>query len=216
MEHIFTNLNKIFENIEKAKTRAGIKHDITLIVVTKGRNLDELKAVYKYGIRHLGENRVQEALNKIPQLPKDIIWHMIGPIQSNKAKKVALNFRWIHSIENTSIPSKMSKYLSNPVNVFVEVNTSGESTKHGVSIDKVDELVFQLKEIANINVVGLMTMAPFTDDTKVIRNCFRTLKKLADKLNLPYTSMGMSNDYIIAVEEGATHLRIGTAVFKST
>jgi hypothetical protein len=182
--------------------------EATLVVVTKNHSIDEIMQVYNEGCRDFGENRLQEALPKIEALPKDIRWHFIGSLQRNKVNKVVENFSFIHSIDSLPLAEKIAA-TGKKIPCFLEVNTSGETSKHGFTIEECEKL----PKMEGIEIVGLMTMAPLTDDKRVIRSCFSKLRLLKEKLGLKFLSMGMSHDWRIALEEGATHLRIGSAIF---
>lgn len=201
---------EIWENVQRLAEKAGRDpHDIRLVVVTKGRTVEEIQQAYNQGCRDFGENRVQEALPKIALLPSDINWHFIGTLQKNKVSKVIDKFSLIHSIDSIALVHEIS---TTPL--LLQVNTSGELTKHGLSCD---EWLKQFPDQPNVK--GLMTIAPLTQDKTILRSTFRALRHLRDELversghPLPHLSMGMSNDYPIAIEEGATLLRIGTAIF---
>ncbi len=201
----------IAENLQKIRTQIG---EATLIAVSKGRSCDEILEAYAAGQRDFGENRVQEALAKMEELPRDIRWHFIGKLQKNKVNKVIGRFALIHSVDSYELAKRISEASRNATPILLEANTSGEATKSGLSPTKWEELFPQVLELKGIEVKGLMTMAPLTDNRNAIRSCFAELRRLRDRLgNIPFLSMGMSNDYLIAIEEGATHVRIGTALF---
>lgn len=190
--------------------------EVKVIAVSKQRSLAEIEAVYTLGCRDFGENRIPEAMEKISALPSDIHWHFIGPLQKNKVNKAIGKFTLIHSIDTPELAEKIAR-SSEAANlttaILLQVNTSGEASKQGLSPDSWRPHLEHLFTLKNIQIKGLMTMAPLTEDTTVIRNTFRRLREFRDELKLPILSMGMSHDYEIALEEGANLLRIGTAIF---
>lgn len=196
--------------VAKAALECGRSpENILLLAVSKGCSLEEILAAYKDGCRDFGESRVQEALEKIENAPKDINWHLIGSLQTNKVKKAIGKFKLIHSVDSYELAEKISN-ASIKIPILLQVNTSGESTKHGLSPQENLEKFFRLP---GVSVEGLMTMAPFVENEAVIRDCFVKLRNLRDQYGLKHLSMGMSHDWRIAIEEGATILRIGTNIF---
>ena len=196
-----------------------IPKKIHLIGVSKYHTIDDIKKLYSEGLKDFGESRVQEAIPKIEALPKDIHWHFIGTLQKNKVKQVVQVFQTIHSVDSFSLLELIDKVAhkkDHVQTVFLQVNTSLEKSKHGFSAQELQTLYPQMKHFQNIKILGLMTMAPLTEDKEKIRACFNTLKKLADSLALKSLSMGMSSDYTLAIEEGATHLRIGKLLFEES
>lgn len=193
--------------------RESIPSHVTLLVVSKGRSLFELRQLYDAGVRDFGENREKEALEKIEKLPKDICWHFIGSLQRKRVKKIAQHFQWVHSVDTLDIAKELS--LCPPISCLVQVNILGEESKHGFSPLSLLENQLRLKDLLGERWRGLMTMAPLTDDWKSVRHCFRALRELKDQLKqeLPTLSMGMSRDFSLAIEEGATLVRIGRALF---
>lgn len=190
--------------------------EVTILAVSKGHPWEELKPCYDAGCRQFGENRVQEAELKIEKAPKDIHWHFIGALQKNKVNKVIGKYTMIHSVDDAELAEKISissekAELITPI--LLQVNTSGESTKQGMSGQEWGKVMSKVRALPGIQVEGLMTMAPLTEDEKIIRNCFISLRELRDHWGLKHLSMGMSQDYPIAIQEGATFLRIGTALF---
>lgn len=190
--------------------------DVTLIAVTKYAALEALQEAYEQGLRAFGESRIPTALDKIAQLPSDIAWHFIGHLQSNKVAKAIGHFALIHSIDSLDLAKKISSasvHQNCTTAILLQVNTSGETSKQGFTADTCRGHFAELSQLPGITVQGLMTMAPLTDDEKVIRTCFSRLRSLRDELKLRHLSMGMSHDFPIAIEEGATLLRIGSALF---
>ncbi len=215
------NYQAIRSNIQKVCERIGRNPDeIKVIAVTKYVSIDRAKAAIDAGVIHLGENRDEGLNDKYAELGNDAVWHFIGSLQTRKVKNIIDKVEYIHSLDRFSLAKEIDKRAEKLVKCFVQVNVSGESSKHGISPDELIAFIKELETLSSIQIVGLMTMAPFTDDVDTIRTCFRQLKKLqkdvqALKLeNAPCLelSMGMSNDYEIAVEEGATFIRIGTSL----
>ncbi len=194
------------------------RKDVEVIAVSKQRSLAEIEAVYTQGCRNFGENRIPEALEKMAALPNDIHWHFIGALQKNKVNKAVGKFALIHSVDNPELAEKIAKSseaANLTTSILLQVNTSGEASKQGLSPEAWRPHLESLFRHKNIQIKGLMTMAPLTEDTKIIRNTFRSLREFRDELHLPLLSMGMSHDYEIALDEGSNLLRIGTAVFQS-
>lgn len=213
------NYEKIWNDIEEACRRSGRKmEEITLIAVTKYVTIERNRELMKAGIDHFGENRSDEFLRKYEAIGDEATWHFIGTLQSRKVKDVIDKVDTIHSLDRISLAKQINKRASRTIDCFVQVNVSGEETKHGLQVDEVESFVDEMANYEKIRVVGLMTMAPHVDDGDVIRDVFRKLAGLRDTIRdkklfhapCEYLSMGMSNDFEIAVEEGATHLRIGT------
>jgi PLP dependent protein len=187
-----------------------------LLAVSKGRSIQEIEQLYQWGVRDFGENRVHELQDKKSLLPKDIQWHFIGSLQRNKAKKIAGEVALIHSIDSLDLAKEISKVAQQKTLVqpcLLQVNISGEKRKHGLCPEEIKQGWYELKELKGIEWKGLMTMAPLTEDQALIRSTFRGLKKLGDFLGLKELSMGMSQDYKVALEEGATIVRLGRLVF---
>jgi PLP dependent protein len=218
---VSANLAAIKKNIVEACERVGRNPaDIRIIAVTKYVSIERAKEAYMAGITDFGENRDEGFLQKYEALGNEPTWHFIGTLQSRKVKNVIDKIDYLHSLERLSLAEEIQKRATKPVKCFVQVNVSGEESKHGLPPQEVIPFIEKLKEFPNIIVVGLMTMAPFTDNEQDIRSCFRGLKKLQEEiqtLHIPYApctelSMGMSNDYTIAIEEGATFIRLGTSL----
>jgi pyridoxal phosphate enzyme (YggS family) len=214
-------LANIQKQIEEACGRSGRSpEEIQIVAVTKYVSVERAKEALDAGIIHLGENRDDSLLSKWEALKDQPVWHFIGTLQSRKVKNIIDKVSYIHSLDRLSLAKEIDKRANEPISCFVQVNTSGEETKHGLAPEAVEDFVKRLEEFPKIKVVGLMTMAPFTTDELIIRDCFRRLKQLQleiQNLDLPYApctelSMGMSNDFPIAIEEGATFIRIGTAL----
>ena len=220
MGTIKENLIKIQENINTAKQISPYKQDVQIIAVTKSVSVERTVEAFQENIHHLGENRPEGLIEKYETLGEQPIWHFIGSLQTRKVKQVLPFIDYLHSLDRLSLAEEIEKRAENPVKCFVQVNVSGEASKHGLNAQEALVFIEQLQAFSNIIVVGLMTMAPFTKDEQLIRNVFKNLKTLQLQVqeknysNAPCTelSMGMSNDYQIAIEEGATFVRIGTAL----
>lgn len=192
--------------------------EVCPIVVTKNRTNEEIQEVYSLGFRHFAENRVEKLLERQEAFPQeDIIWHLIGPLQKRKVKQIVNRIQYFHAIDRLSIMAEIEKRLDSPLKCFLEVNVSGEESKHGFTAEEVVEAFKVAKQYANIDIIGLMTMAPFDAREEEIRQYFHELKEIAENIDsekLLQLSMGMSQDYPIAIEEGAHFIRIGTAWFE--
>ncbi|XRG79660.1 YggS family pyridoxal phosphate-dependent enzyme [Rossellomorea sp. GAMAL-10_SWC] len=212
------NYERISEQINAAKVRANRNDDVTLIAVTKQVSTEVAKEVLAEGILQLGENRFEGLKEKQEHIKSDVVWHFIGSLQTRKVKDVIHRIDYLHSLDRLSLAEEIQKRAAEPLKCFIQVNVSGEDSKHGIHPNDVIEFARQLSEFDKVQVVGLMTMAPFTEDVTIIRNSFKGLKELQEKVkNLQIAniscselSMGMSNDFEIAIEEGATFIRIGT------
>lgn len=218
---ISDNYAQISKVIRETCERVGRdEKEITVIAVTKYVSINRAEEALNAGILHLGENRDDELIRKIEVLKDKPIWHFIGTLQSRKVKNIIHHVEYIHSLDRLSLAKEIHKRANKTVKCLVQVNTSGEESKHGLSPEEVVPFIEKLQEYSNIQVVGLMTMAPLTDNETTIRFCFRKLKEIqkqVKELNLDFApcnelSMGMSNDFEIAIEEGATMVRIGTAL----
>jgi PLP dependent protein len=217
---IVNNLQQIHLNIEQAQKRAKVTQDVHIIAVTKQVDVERTIEAIDAGIVHLGENRPEGLLSKLEEIKLQANWHYIGTLQTRKVKQVINEIDYLHSLDRLSLAEEIEKRAQDVVKCFVQANVSGEQSKHGLSAEEVIPFIKQLSSFTKIEVVGLMTMAPDTDNEMIIRNTFKKLKQLqqeVSQLQLPNApcnelSMGMSNDYAIAVEEGATFVRIGTAL----
>ena len=186
------------------------------MAVAKGFEALAIRAAFDCGIRNFGENRVQEAEGKIGQLSDlepDVAWHMVGHLQSNKAKTALEIFDIIHSVDSIRLAGVLSRRAEKTLPVLLQVNVSGEAPKSGFSVDEVARAVDEVRRLANLEVIGLMTIAPLVANPEDVRPVFRKLGGLRDSLGLEHLSMGMTDDFEVAIEEGATMLRIGRAIF---
>jgi PLP dependent protein len=223
--NIAIHYHQVVQNIrEKAVACGRDSSEIILVAVSKTYPCESLQSVYQEGGRDFGESRVQEALEKISYLPQDCRWHLIGTLQNNKVPKVVSLFYLIHSIDTPQLAqrvSQASQMKGVTTSILLQVNTSGEKSKHGFSAEEWERSLESINQLSHLKIEGLMTMAPYTDDQRVIRSCFRKLHQLRetwsnqmkDPSAFHHLSMGMSNDYLIAIEEGATLLRVGSAIF---
>jgi PLP dependent protein len=217
-------IETILADIEEIRRKHSIMHPVTLVAVSKTHPLEKIRAAHAAGQRIFGESRIQEAREKIPELDDlDITWHLVGHLQTNKAKYAAKLFDVIESVDSLRLAEELDKRcrgLDKIMDVFLQVNTSGEEQKFGVDPTDLASLIQSLIKMDHIRITGLMTIGPLVDDEQQIRQAFKKLAQLRDSikgkfpsLSLEYLSMGMSSDYRIAIEEGATHVRIGTALF---
>jgi len=233
-EEIRERLGQVEENIAVACARAGRdREEVTLIAISKTRSVEEIEAAYRCGLRDFGENRVDEALGKVPELNErhsedPIRWHMVGHVQRRKAEDAIAFANIIHSLDSIRLARRLERFLSGDdrLPILLELNVSGESSKYGFEASDDDSLAAfieearQMPDFPHLDVQGLMTMAPLVEDLELARPTFQRLRQVRDRLRevLPYSdwsqlSMGMTNDYKVAVEEGATMLRVGRAIF---
>ena len=195
--------------------------DISLVAVSKTKTIEDIMSAYNSGQRLFGENRVQELTNKYSNLPKDIKWNMIGNLQSNKVKYIASFVELIHSLDSLKLAREINKQAeknNRVIDCLVQIKISKEETKHGVSFENFDEFYKNVKSLKFINITGLMGMASFTDDKNLIKDEFKSISSLYKKLklvdkNIKYLSIGMSNDYNLAINEGGNMIRIGSKIF---
>lgn len=221
MSNVHNNLINIQKHIEEACVRSNRNFDdVTLIAVTKEVSVERTEEVIQNEILHLGENRPEGLKRKLEAISANVKWHYIGSLQTRKVKSVINEIDYLHSLDRKSLAEEIEKRADNVKNCFVQVNVSEEQSKHGLSMQETELFIDTLKDYSHIRVVGLMTMAPNSEDKALIRNVFRSLKELQLRIaakQLPHApckelSMGMSGDYEIAIEEGATFIRIGTAL----
>ena len=218
-------LEEVEERIQEACRRAGRdRSDVTLIAVSKTKPAEVLKEAYDLGIRVFGENKVQELTEKYEVLPKDIRWHMIGHLQTNKVKYIADKVELIHSVDSLKLAETIEKEAAKrnrTIDILVEVNVAEEESKFGLKVEEVIPFIEKVAGFSHINVRGLMTIAPFVENPEKNRSVFADLRKLSvditekniDNVNVSILSMGMTNDYEVAIEEGATMVRVGTGIF---
>jgi pyridoxal phosphate enzyme (YggS family) len=207
------NLTAIQDRIDRACDKAGRDPaSVTLIAVTKTIEIDAIRAAYDLGMRHFGENRLQEGLTKIEKLPNDAVWHFIGKLQSNKAKKAAESFAAIHTLETESQLKEIDK-IDGHIDCLVEVNVADEPQKSGIPANLLDEFVTSVAQYSKVRFRGLMTVGPAMQNQELMRPYFERMRKLRESVGGDWLSMGMSHDFEVAIQEGATHVRVGTALF---
>lgn len=211
--------------IEKACVRSGRnRNEVTLIAVSKTKPVETLQEAYDLDVRFFGENKVQELVDKYKVLPQDIHWHMIGHLQRNKVKYIIDKVDCIHSVESIRLAETIEKEAAKHncfIDVLIEVNVAGEDSKFGITPEEVPTFVEEIAKFPHLRVKGLMTIAPFVDNPEENRPVFKALKKLSvdiatkniDNVSMNVLSMGMTNDYQVAIEEGATMVRVGTGIF---
>ncbi len=219
------NLAMVEDRVKAACDRAGRSYgSVTLIAVSKTKPVRLVEQAYEYGIRQFGENKAQEMKEKYDMLPKNIEWHFIGHLQTNKIKYVLGRAALIHSVDSLHLAEAIEAECVKKgleADVLVEVNVAQEETKSGIKTEEAEGLVKDIARLPHVHVKGLMTIAPFVENAGNNRMIFRTLKELSvdiagkniDNVSMNILSMGMTNDYEVAIEEGATHIRVGTAIF---
>lgn len=219
------NLIDVNNRIKNVCNKCGINHeDVTLIAVSKTKPVSMIEEAYNLGVRDFGENKVQELVSKYDVLPKDIKWHLIGHLQTNKVKYIIDKAYLIHSVDSLKLANEINKEAikHNLVsNILIEVNVALEESKFGVSCGEVENLIMDISKLPNVRVRGLMTVAPYVEDPVQNKAVFAELKQLfvdiksknIDNVYMDFLSMGMSNDYEVAVAEGATFVRVGTNIF---
>ena len=212
---VSSNLRDIRDRIRAACEIAEREEsEVTLIAVSKTHPVDAIREAYDAGQRHFGESRLQEAQPKIEELPSDIVWHFIGSLQSNKAKKIASLFTVIHTfckLDQLKEADKANKTIQG----LIEINIANEPQKAGISPKQLDEYHREVLQFSNVHFRGLMTIGPAVSDAESERLYFRELKRLGTQVGAEWLSMGMSGDFEVAIQEGASHVRVGTAIFGS-
>lgn len=219
------NLNEVKENMNSACQASGRQpQEVTLIAVSKTKPAELLKEAYDAGVRDFGENKVQEILEKAPVLPSDIRWHMIGHLQKNKVRQVIDKVVLIHSVDTVALAEQIEKEAARKdidVDILLEVNVGEEESKYGFRTDEVLDAVSIISKFSHVHIKGLMTIAPFVENSEENRDIFHKLYQLnvdiksknIDNVNMAVLSMGMTGDYMTAIEEGATMIRVGTGIF---
>lgn len=222
---ICENLKEVEAKIEAACKRAGRdRSEVTLIAVSKTKPVEMLEEAYGTGIREFGENKVQEMMDKYEVMPKDIHWHMIGHLQRNKVKYLVGKAALIHSVDSLRLAEEISaQSVKHEVttDILIEVNIAGEETKFGTDREEAIALVEAAAKLPNIHICGLMTIAPFVENSEDNRKYFQQIRQLSvdikekniDNVDMRILSMGMTGDYEVAIEEGATMVRVGTGIF---
>ena len=222
---ISENIAAVEKEIDEICRETGRdRSEVTLIAVSKTKPVEMIEEAYNTGCRDFGENKVQELVDKYEQLPKDIRWHMIGHLQRNKVKYIVDKVFLIHSVDSVRLAEEISKEAVKKnvsVNILIEVNVAQETTKFGLTCEEVEQMVREIAKLPNINIKGLMTIAPIVDNPEENKQYFQKLKKIAvdisakniDNVSMDILSMGMTGDYQVAVAEGATYVRVGTGIF---
>ncbi len=200
------SVNEILKELKNSK----------LIAVSKTKPVSDIMEAYEVGIRDFGENHVQEILEKKDKLPDDIRWHMIGHLQTNKVKDIVDKVYLIHSVDSVKLAKEIDKQAKKKglvVNILLEINIALEESKYGFKVEELDDAIKEISSLDNVCIKGLMCVAPYTPTPEDNRVYFKEMNKLKNKYKLEILSMGMSNDYLIADEEGSTYVRIGTKIF---
>jgi len=219
---IVDNIRRTLERVRAAEQHSGRESgEVRVIGITKTLGSETIREAISEGIKEIGENRVQEAAWKFPEVEGEFKKHLVGHLQTNKVNKALELFDVIHSVDSLKIASKIANHGAEGKELLLEVNTSGEKTKFGVEPDSVLDILSEISETTRLNISGLMTIGPHTDNEDEIRAAFKLLKQLYDKasnseiegIQMRSLSMGMTNDFEIAIEEGATMVRIGRALF---
>ena len=217
--------NEVKKHVEEACKRVGRDpREVTVIAVSKTKPVDMLMDVYRAGARDFGENKVQELVEKYEVMPRDIHWHMIGHLQRNKVKYIVDKVALIHGVDSLKLAEEISKEAQKKgveVSILIEVNMAREESKFGVSPEEAPQLISQIAALPAVHIKGLMTIAPYTENAEENRQFFMLLRQLAvdisrkniDNVSMNVLSMGMTGDYIVAIEEGATYVRVGTGIF---
>ena len=225
VKDILENMNRVESRIDSACKRSGRdRQGVTLIAVSKTKPISMLMEAYDCGCRHFGENKVQELVEKYERMPKDIKWHMIGHLQRNKVKYIIDKAYLIHGVDSLKLAEEISKEALKKgvtAHILIEVNLAGEETKFGVSAAEAEDLVRKISLLPSIQTEGLMIIAPYVENPEKNRQYFVGLHQLSvdisekniDNVNMNVLSMGMTGDYEVAVEEGATYVRVGTGIF---
>lgn len=219
------NIKLVEENIKKACEKVGRDvNEVTLIAVSKTKPYTAIEEALPTGVKDYGENKVQELCDKYEILPKDIKWHMIGHLQRNKVKYLVGKASLIHSVDSIRLAEQIEKEYAKAdeiANILIEVNMAQEESKFGITSQETEELIREIAKLPHVKIQGLMTIAPFTDNPETNRVYFKNMKKLSvdinnkniDNVSMNVLSMGMTGDYQVAVEEGATMVRVGTGIF---
>lgn len=219
------NLAQVQKNINKSCNKINRDpNEVTLIAVSKTKPVEMLKEAYDAGARVFGENKVQEIVDKYDQMPSDVKWHMIGHLQRNKVKYIVDKVAMIHSVDSLRLAETIEKEAAKKaviVPILIEVNVAQEESKFGLKPEEVLPLIEQIADFSHIRIKGLMTIAPYVDNAEENREIFRELKKLSvdiaakniNNVTMSVLSMGMTGDYMVAVQEGATMVRVGTGIF---
>jgi len=221
--NLIENANLVREQVETARNKANRQDPVNIIAVTKYVDVETAKALVKTGIQHIAENRVDKFLEKYQALKDyDLTWHLIGSLQRRKVKDVINLVDYFHALDSVKLAQEIQKRAEHPIKCFLQVNISGEESKHGFSVDELDAVLADIAQLDKIKIVGLMTMAPFEASQEELQDIFSKTHQLQKQLenkqlkNMPFSelSMGMSRDFEVAIENGATYVRIGSSFFK--
>lgn len=221
-EQLKNQLKNVLDSIANANKPYG--NNPALIAVSKTKPVEDIRVIYEQGIRLFGENKVQELVDKYEQLPKDIQWHLIGHLQTNKVKYIIDKVALIHSVDSMKLAKEISRQaiLKNvTAHILIEINTGDEESKFGVAFGQAKDLIYEIAKLPNIMIDGLMAVAPYVENSDENRQYFVKMRELSvdiakeniDNVSMNVLSMGMSGDYVVAIEEGATHVRVGTNIF---
>lgn len=217
------NADLVRQQVETARNKANRQDQVNVIAVTKYVDVATTEALVKTGIQHIGENRVDKFLEKYQALKEyDLTWHLIGSLQRRKVKDVINLVDYFHALDSVKLAQEIQKRAEHPIKCFLQVNISGEESKHGFAPDELDDVLAEISQLDKIEIVGLMTMAPFEASQEELQDIFSKTHQLQKQLekkqlkNMPFSelSMGMSRDFEVAIANGATYVRIGTSFFK--
>ena len=221
--NLVENADLVRQQVETARNKANRQDQVNVIVVTKYVDVATTEALVKTGIQHIGENRVDKFLEKYQALKEyDLTWHLIGSLQRRKVKDVINLVDYFHALDSVKLAQEIQKRAEHPIKCFLQVNISGEESKHGFAPDELDDVLAEIAQLDKIEIVGLMTMAPFEASQEELQDIFSKTHQLQKQLekkqlkNMPFSelSMGMSRDFEVAIANGATYVRIGTSFFK--
>lgn len=221
--NLVENADLVRQQVETARNKANRQDQVNVIAVTKYVDIATTEALVKTGIQHIGENRVDKFLEKYQTLKEyDLTWHLIGSLQRRKVKDVINLVDYFHALDSVKLAQEIQKRAEHPIKCFLQVNISGEESKHGFAPDELDDVLAEIAQLDKIEIVGLMTMAPFEASQEELQDIFSKTHQLQKQLekkqlkNMPFSelSMGMSRDFEVAIANGATYVRIGTSFFK--
>ena len=221
--NLVENADLVRQQVETARNKANRQDQVNVIAVTKYVDVATTEALVKTGIQHIGENRVDKFLEKYQALKEyDLTWHLIGSLQRRKVKDVINLVDYFHALDSVKLAQEIQKRAEHPIKCFLQVNISGEESKHGFAPDELDDVLAEIAQLDKIEIVGLMTMAPFEASQEELQDIFSLTHQLQKQLekkqlkNMPFSelSMGMSRDFEVAIANGATYVRIGTSFFK--
>ena len=221
--NLVENADLVRQQVETARNKANRQDQVNVIAVTKYVDIATTETLVKTGIQHIGENRVDKFLEKYQALKEyDLTWHLIGSLQRRKVKDVINLVDYFHALDSVKLAQEIQKRAEHPIKCFLQVNISGEESKHGFTLDELDDVLAEIAQLDKIEIVGLMTMAPFEASQEELQDIFSKTHQLQKQLekkqlkNMPFSelSMGMSRDFEVAIANGATYVRIGTSFFK--